>query len=477
MLKLSEHKAFFQDAAKIAFANPFSDETLNLELELTGLKRGTKRHEIRAELSHILRAKIQTLEKKNGADVKKYRGEDNDILNLCLLYDILLQSIPCLDEYIVRQSKSDEALVFKEGPRILQQLLHAGYNQEEANKLLAMIYQFRRGYFFVEKGLIGESSSMQELRRRIWQNLFTSDIRWYVNHLWNHMEDYALLILGETGTGKGATSSAIGKSGFISYNAKANRFNKSFTQCYHPVNLSQFPESLIESELFGHHKGAFTGAIKDYDGAISECKQFGTLFLDEIGEVSIPVQIKLLNLLQERSYSPVGSHEQLHFPGRVIAATNQSIQQLRAEGKFRDDFFYRLSADIIEVPSLRQRIKERPAELKDMVVHLLPRIAGESNKQLQNEILEILDRQLPKNYTWPGNVRELEQAMRRILIAKEYKGDVNTSPQAANPALTIEEQCRQLYQQDPNFSSVARKLGLDRRTVKKHLLDPAGKAS
>src|SRR5213078_1832008 len=133
-------------------------------------------------------------------------------------------------------------------------------------------------------------------------------------------------------------------------------FAESFTRTFISLNLSQFPEALIESELFGHKKGAFTGAIEAHEGVFARCSPHGAIFLDELGEVSIPTQIKLLQVLQERTFSPVGSREKLRFCGRVIAATNSELDELRRQKVFRDDFYYRLCSDILTVPSLRQRI-------------------------------------------------------------------------------------------------------------------------
>ena len=162
--------------------------------------------------------------------------------------------------------------------------------------------------------------------------------------------DFSTILLGETGTGKGAAAAAIGRSGFIPFDPDHQRFSGSFTDSFISINLSQFSEALLESELFGHRKGAFTGAIEHHDGILTRCSSHGAIFLDGIGDVSIPAQIKLLNVLDERVFSPVGSHERLCFEGRIIAATHRDIHTLRTKGSFRDDFYCRLSSDCIHVP-------------------------------------------------------------------------------------------------------------------------------
>jgi sigma-54 specific flagellar transcriptional regulator A len=174
------------------------------------------------------------------------------------------------------------------------------------------------------------------------------------------------------------------------------RFGDSFIA----INLSQFPETLIESELFGHTKGSFTGAIDHHAGVFERCSAHGALFLDEIGEVSAPVQIKLLRVLQDRTFTPLGSHETRRFAGRVIVATNRPLAELRAEARFRDDFYYRLCSDVIQVPTLRQRIAESPQELEGLVRRLLvARIAGEPQADLVSLVLEAIERDLPRDYS------------------------------------------------------------------------------
>jgi transcriptional regulator with PAS, ATPase and Fis domain len=206
------------------------------------------------------------------------------------------------------------------------------------------------------------------------------------------------------------------------------------------------------------------------------------LFLDEIGDLSVPIQIKLLHVLQERIFDPVGSHNQKRFAGRVIAATNRPLQDLRKRGNFRDDFFYRLSSDVITVPNLSQRIEESPDELAQLVNLLVTRMTGQKSSSLTEMILEKLKRDLPPNYSWPGNVRELEQAIRRILLTGKYGGDLFVS------GLNVEEDfvqkfqtgdldardllsqyCTLLFNRFGTYEEVARRTKLDRRTVKKYL--------
>src|SRR4030095_3729738 len=158
-------------------------------------------------------------------------------------------------------------------------------------------------------------------------------------------------------------------------------------------------------ELFGHRKGAFTGAVETHEGIFARCSPHGAIFLDEIGEVATPVQIKLLQVLQDRTFSPVGSHEKLRFRGRVIAATNRPLEDLRRPGAFRDDFFYRLCSDLIVVPTLRQRIAEDAKEMDLLLSLIVERTAGGPSPSLVGIVQESLQESVARDYPWPGNVR------------------------------------------------------------------------
>jgi DNA-binding NtrC family response regulator len=347
---------------------------------------------------------------------------------------------------------------------------------------VAIFYQTRRAFHFISQSLVGNSPCMKQLRKRLWDNIFTHDSRWYVRCFWNRMEDFSTLLLGETGTGKGAAAFALGRSGFIPYDPARRCFTESFTRAFVPINLSQYPESLIESELFGHRKGAFTGAVEKHDGVFSRCSPHGAIFLDEIGDVAVPIQIKLLQVLQQRTFSPVGSHESLRFEGRVIAATNQSLGELRRKGTFRDDFYYRLCSDQIVMPPLSRRIQELPSELEMLVKHILKRMSGEAYGAVLDHVMTALGNELGSGYAWPGNVRELEQAVRCILLTGTYQGDrgaalsdddATVSAALESGELTVKEltaaYCGRLFKKFGRYEEVARRTGLDWRTVKKYV--------
>jgi transcriptional regulator with PAS, ATPase and Fis domain len=277
---------------------------------------------------------------------------------------------------------------------------------------------------------------------------------------------------------------AIGRSEFIPYLPAERRFAANFTETFIAINLSQFPETLIESELFGHRKGAFTGAIDHHQGVFERCSAHGALFLDEIGEVAIPVQIKLLQVLQERTFTQIGGRDKKRFSGRVIAATNQPLDRLRAEKRFRADFFYRLCSDVIEMPTLRQRLAESSAEIVQLVRLLVARITGAEASDLADRVLEQLEASVPRGYRWPGNVRELEQAVRRVLLTGRYVPDA--APASENEDDQLVEKVRageltaaellarysaMLHRRLGTYAEVAKRTGLDPRTTRKHVED------
>jgi transcriptional regulator with GAF, ATPase, and Fis domain len=330
---------------------------------------------------------------------------------------------------------------------------------------------------------------MRALRESLWNNVFTFDIRVYERYLSTRMEDFSTILLGETGSGKGTAAAAIGRSAFIPFDIGKDRFAESFTRAFVTLNLSQYPDSLIESELFGHKKGAFTGAIETHEGAFERCSPHGAIFLDEIGEVAAEVQIKLLNVLQERRYTPVGSHESKRFEGRVIAATNRSLAELRSAGAFRHDFYYRLCSDVIDVPPLRVRLAERPEEMDELLEHLVGRIVGEKSERLVAMAKRAIARGVGAGYAWPGNVRELEQAVRRILMTDRYdpgphavKSDLgerlaqSVSDGNVDAHELLGLYCALLYRRHGTYEEVAKRTKLDRRTVKKYVVGMRGRA-
>lgn len=483
----SEDRKFFSLITKAILSNPFLDERDEILIQIIpGYTKEIKSRIIELEtIATALNERLDRLERKGLYQIQHVKGEHRPLLRDAFLLQTYRRFVQDFDKLIQNQlslGQTPADVPFAE--KVISQLKSRGFLVQECLHYLAMFYQFRRAFYFIDQALVGDSPSMKKLRRDLWNNVFTSDARTYDRLLWNRMEDFSTILLGETGTGKGSAAAAIGRSGFIPFDRKKGQFDNNFMETFIAINLSQYPESLIESELFGHRKGSFTGAVDDHKGLFERCITNGSLFLDEIGDITIPVQIKLLQVLQERIFTPVGGHSHKRFKGRVIAATNRSIDELRGQGNFRDDFFYRLCSDVITVPTLHQRIEELPSELEQMVNLLVIRITGQESSKLTDMILETLKLDLPRDYTWPGNVRELEQAVRRILLTRHYYGDVMVlEPSLEDDFIQkiytgtlkakeiVSQYCKLLYQQFGTYEEVARRTGLDRRTVKKYLIE------
>jgi len=477
----SADREFWQWVSGAAFTNPFSQQRHELDLKIAGqFKDEAERADF---LRRAVSGRVQKLEIQGEADFRAYAGEERALMRNVFLFEVFHRFYDKLDQLIIDQAQAGDVparVGFSSDALAL--LGRRGFPLAEAVRFFGIFFQLRRAFFFIQRGLIGESLCMREFRRHLWDNIFTHDVRWYDRYRWNRMEDFSTLLLGETGTGKGAAAAAIGRSGFIPFDEQKDAFAESFTRGFTALNLSQYPEALIESELFGHRKGAFTGAVEAHEGIFARCSPHGAIFLDEIGDVSTPVQIKLLQVLQDRTFSPVGGHEKLRFRGRVIAATNQPLENLRGKRLFRDDFFYRLCSDLITVPPLRQRLQESEAELADLLEHLVTRMAGQSARELIALVREALDAGVGPHYAWPGNVRELEQAVRRILLTGSYRVDrPGTATDVRDQLLAgierasldadgiLSAYCVLLYQRHGTFEEVARRTNLDRRTVKKYL--------
>jgi len=212
--------------------------------------------------------------------------------------------------------------------------------------------------------------------------------------------DSTVFITGETGTGKELIARAIHR--------RSQRSRRPFVS----VNCAAFPPSLITSELFGHEKGAFTGALQRRAGRF-ELADRGTLFLDEVGELPLETQTTLLRVLQEREFERIGGNTPIRADVRVIAATNRDVQAAIADGSFRSDLFYRLNVFPLEVPALRQRRDDIPL-LVEHFIHRYARQTGKTIRRVSRKTMELL-----RSHAWPGNIRELQNVIERAVIVCE----------------------------------------------------------
>lgn len=254
---------------------------------------------------------------------------------------------------------------------------------QQQQKQRKMIQQLR-GQMLLEKyeGMIGKSPSMQ----------FLFGVLKKIKR-----SESTILIQGENGTGKELIARAIYR--------ESPRANKPFVV----QNCSAFNDNLLESELFGHRKGAFSGAIKDKKGLFEQAHG-GTFFLDEIGDTSLALQSKLLRVLQEGTFFPVGDTTPKRVDVRIIAATNKDLQKMIVKGDFREDLFYRLNVINIKTPPLRERLEDIPL----LVKHFMEQKAPGQKKRLSPEAMEEFC-----NYSWPGNVRELQNEIERLLVLSD----------------------------------------------------------
>jgi two-component system response regulator HydG len=278
-----------------------------------------------------------------------------------------------------------------------------------------------------------------------------------------------VLIQGESGTGKEVVARYI--------HELSGRADAPFLS----INCGALPESLLESELFGHVKGSFTGAVKDKAGLFAAAAG-GTFFLDEIGETTPSTQVKLLRALQEREIIPVGATEAIETDARVLAATNRELEEEMKRGGFRSDLFYRLNVFALHLPPLRHRKEDIPL-LATAFLERTAKSRGEPVKRLSEEALEIM-----REYSWPGNVRELENSLERAAILTtadvieppalperitQRKAEPLVSDRGpANPTLDVIERAYIMWvlqSEGGNKSRAAEVLGIDPSTLYRKL--------
>ncbi|PKN89491.1 MAG: two-component system response regulator [Deltaproteobacteria bacterium HGW-Deltaproteobacteria-1] len=275
------------------------------------------------------------------------------------------------DDYLTKPLDMDELLLK------IEKVLH--YRDLEKENILN---RERLGERFHFSNIIGKSQSMKELFETLAMVAPT---------------DATVLLLGESGTGKEVIANAIHQ----------NSLRKD--QAYIKVNCAALPETLLESELFGHEKGSFTGAQSKRKGRF-ELADGGTLFLDEIGEMSPATQAKILRVLQEKEFEPVGGNRTISVDVRIIAATHKDLGKEVKEGRFREDLFYRLNVVPITIAPLRDKKEDIPL----LAEHFLKQYAGKNNKDVKTLEPRVMDALV--RYPWPGNVRELENIIERMVI-------------------------------------------------------------
>jgi transcriptional regulator with AAA-type ATPase domain len=339
--------------------------------------------------------------------------------------------------------------------------------------------QVQRAFEQVFRDVIGGSMPAARLRASIWQSIFTHDMRRYQRTLYARMGEFATLITGPSGTGKELVARAIAQSRYVPFDAQRLTFAGDAAASFFPINISALSPTLVESELFGHRRGAFTGAIADRKGWLEACPSWGSVFLDELGDLDPAIQVKLLRVIETRTFHPVGDTSGRQFHGKLITATNRDLAAAMRKGQFREDLYYRLCSDQVSTPSLGDQLADSPSVLRELVFYMARRVAGpEEADDLAREVNEWIARDLGPEYAWPGNFRELEQCVKNVLIRRNYRPS-RQAPEDPVEEFALEARAGRLtadellsryvtivYSRVASYEETARRLGLDRRTVK-----------
>lgn len=478
-----------QEIAALAFANPFLEQRIEHERRILSDAYVSTQHywsllpdldrkanidgitERCGELVETLHTRLRDGAKASGDELRLY-----DEVVIYFLYDRYRET---LLDLIERGDGVERVTFYGEFRADVATFLS---DRIASAHLLACFYQVRRAFHHIFRNIIGRSLPAARLRASVWESVFSHDMRRYRRSLYARMADVATLITGPTGTGKELVARAIGLSRYIPFDERRGRFAGEPETTFVSLNLSALSPTLIESELFGHRKGAFTGALNDREGFLESCGALGTVFLDEIGDVDPAVQVKLLRVIQSRAFQRIGDTAPRQFEGKLIAATNRDLSEEIRKERFREDFYYRLCADTITTASLHEQLAAAHDELEHLVRFICARVAGEEEAEdLSRDVLRAIRTSPGLTYRWPGNFRELEQCVRSVMLRGSYKpGSITASDprqRIASGMLSgtytaddlLSNYCTLLYASTPNYSHVAEKLGVDRRTVRAKL--------
>jgi len=482
---------------KLGFANPFGPERPKLEAIIVGeevARSSLWSRPLDWPIGDPALPAIQEEAERQmaAAQVALARGDaytdaERDLIRGVALYVLYYRYDTELYESITSDSR-DETLAFYDAFQNdfceLFQFVHPPVWAATAADLFALFFQTRRAFHFVFHQILGTSLAAAKLRASVWESLFTHDPWRYLAHLQGRMHEASTLILGPSGTGKELVARAIGLSSFIPFDENSRRFARNFRTAFHPIHLAAMSKTLIESDLFGHKKGAFTGATADRMGHLEGRSPSETIFLDEIGELDPEVQVKLLRVLQSREFHRLGDTEPRSFGGKVVAATNRDLSREMATGRFREDLYYRLCSDIIHTPSLQAQVAGDVDELAHLVRVLVQRTLGSSDPAHFEEVMCGIEQGVGHDYAWPGNIRELEQCVRNLLIhgrylppaAPEQTGVLDPLFHSMRNAQATLDQVvaaytTWVYTQQGSYARAATTLEIDRRTVAKHIGD------
>lgn len=498
--------------SRIGYSNPFLPERLELELQILGdrflpgapvihlpsnLQGQTvfKNFSLLLEQSRILvdkmRPRVSAGKCQSDQDQHLYRGT--------VIFHLYAKHFSIHEVPLVRRASDRPNTIGKSWSQFqkdydwylnLPELALPTYFN--AAHCFSVFFQLDRAFSHIFEFIIGSSMPIAKLRAAIWESIFTHDMSRYVRGVHQSMGDITTLIAGKSGTGKELVARAIGMSRYQAFNPVTKKFDDAEKEPFYALNLSALSATLIESELFGHCKGSFSGAVSDRVGWLEACGKNGTVFLDEIGELDLSIQVKLLRVLQTRTFSRVGETKTRHFLGKFVTATNRDLMTEIGLGNFREDLYYRLCADVVRTPTLQEQLVDRPEDLLELTRFIASGILIELPDEadsLASEVAHWVEQHFGNSYDWPGNIRELEQCVRNVLIRKSYTPvgripavDPNGVPD--RPAQGIDTFVRSLlagqmtldevselyvtmvYVQLGQYDLAGKRLGVDWRTVK-----------
>jgi transcriptional regulator with AAA-type ATPase domain len=491
---LPEEERLARCVARLAYANPFLGERIECEREILGAEFALGRQFWHVDqgsenvgaiqervdpLVETLAERLRAGARPTSEELRLYR--DVVLYWLYNRYETQLLALVERSDHGTRRVGLYRrfAADFERAAELAGGFAAQSGDPPEVEHIFAFFFQLRRAFHLVFRQIYGGSMPAARLRAAVWESVFSRDMRRYRRSLYRRMGDVTTLIVGPSGTGKELVARAVGFSRYIPFDPRKEAFTEDFESSFYPLNLSALSPTLIESELFGHRRGAFTGALDDRPGWLEACPPLGTIFLDEIGEIDPAIQVKLLRVLETRTFQRLGDTEDRQFRGKIVAATNRDFAREMQRGAIREDFYYRLCSDLIETPSLGEQIAEAPGELRELVERLAIRIAGEEEAPaVADETLDWIDKRLGPEYAWPGNVRELEQCVRNVMIRGRYEPGPSAS---ASPRERLEEVLADsglslaeleskyieiVYAKAGSYQAAARRLGIDRRTVK-----------
>ena len=494
LLKSTEEVRTAETIAQLTYCNPFVPERIALERTLLGAAfvPGGPVWNLRtsldgdrpnlAALTTLVHRRVTALE------ARLQRGERPDDGERPLMVGVILHHLyyKYRDRLLALLEAGDEtpAPFFAELAADLERLRPRDGTPffDSAAHVFACFFQTLRAFVNIYTYLVGGSAPMATLRADVWRSIFTRDARRYFAGLHRRMPDVTTLVLGPTGTGKELVARAIARSGYVPFDAKARRFHTAAGTTFMAINLSALSSTLIEAELFGHQRGSFTGALADRRGFLEECAAGGVIFLDEIGDLDATLQVKLLRVLQDRTFQRIGETKTRRFVGKIVAATNRDLVVEMNAGRFRGDFYYRLCGDMIATPSLATQLADTPHDLDNLVRFIAERVATpDLAPELAADVMTFVATNLPDAYRWPGNFRELEQCVRNVMVRGHYQAQ---TPQARTLADELGDAVRDTsltadalfgryaaltYHRAGSLREAARRLDTDSRTVKSRM--------